>query len=45
MRVVIGADHGGYVLKQELAKYLEAAGHEVVDAGAHSKTPAAVLGK
>ena len=39
MRVVIGADHGGYVLKQELAKYLEAAGHEVVDAGAHSLEP------
>ena len=39
MRVVIGADHGGYVLKQELAKYLEAAGHEVVDAGAHNLEP------
>ena len=39
MRVVIGADHGGYVLKQELAKYLEATGHEVVDAGAHSLEP------
>ena len=33
MRVAIGADHGGYVLKQELAEYLESSGHEVVDVG------------
>ena len=39
MRVAIGADHGGYVLKQEIAEFLEAAGHEVVDVGAYSLEP------
>ena len=35
MRVVIGADHGGYALKDELKTYVESLGHEVVDVGAH----------
>jgi ribose 5-phosphate isomerase B len=35
MRVGIAADHGGFDLKEELAKQLRAAGHEVVDFGAH----------
>ena len=39
MRVAIGADHGGYSLKHELAGFLEGAGHEVVDVGAHSLEP------
>ncbi len=39
MRVVIGADHGGYALKQELLKYLGDLGHEVVDFGTHSTEP------
>ena len=33
MRVGIGADHGGFEMKQQLAKLLAAEGHEVVDFG------------
>lgn len=39
MRIVIGADHGGFHLKAALVKELEAAGHQVTDAGAHSPDP------
>ena len=35
MKVVIGADHGGFELKQEIGKLLAADGHEVTDLGAH----------
>lgn len=35
MRIVIGADHAGFALKEQLRADLEAAGHEVVDVGAH----------
>jgi ribose 5-phosphate isomerase B len=40
MRVGIATDHGGFALKQELLAKLRAAGHEVVDFGAMSLTPA-----
>ena len=36
MRVGIATDHGGFALKEELVAQLRAAGHEVVDFGAHS---------
>ena len=36
MRVGIATDHGGFGLKEELVTRLKAAGHEVVDFGAHS---------
>jgi ribose 5-phosphate isomerase B len=36
MRVGIATDHGGFSLKEELLAQLRAAGHEVVDFGAHS---------
>ena len=39
MRVGIATDHGGFVLKEELAGRLRAAGHEIVDFGAHSLKP------
>ena len=39
MRVGIATDHGGFALKEELAAYLQQAGHEVVDVGAHSLNP------
>src|SRR6516225_7309434 len=39
MRVGIATDHGGFELKEELVAQLRAAGHEVVDFGAHSSTP------
>jgi ribose 5-phosphate isomerase B len=36
MRVGLATDHGGFGLKEELLTRLRAAGHEVVDFGAHS---------
>jgi ribose 5-phosphate isomerase B len=36
MRVGIAADHGGFQLKGHLAAVITAAGHELVDFGAHS---------
>ena len=36
MRVGIATDHGGFGLKEEILARLRAAGHEVVDFGAHS---------
>jgi ribose 5-phosphate isomerase B len=35
MRIGIATDHGGFSLKEELLGQLRAAGHEVVDFGAH----------
>lgn len=35
MRVGIAADHGGFGLKEELVAHVRAAGHELVDFGAH----------
>jgi ribose 5-phosphate isomerase B len=34
MKLVIGADHAGFPLKEEVRAYLAKAGHEVVDVGA-----------
>jgi ribose 5-phosphate isomerase B len=39
MRVGMATDHGGFGLKEELVARLKAAGHEVVDFGAHSLKP------
>jgi len=39
MRVGIATDHGGFSLKEELLSQLRAAGHEVVDFGAHTLSP------
>jgi ribose 5-phosphate isomerase B len=36
MRIAIGADHGGFELKVELAALLARDGHEVLDLGAHA---------
>jgi ribose 5-phosphate isomerase B len=36
MRVGMATDHGGFALKEELVAQLRAAGHEVVDFGAHA---------
>ena len=36
-RVAIGADHGGFDLKEDLLLYLKAKGYAVVDCGTHSK--------
>ena len=39
MRVGIAADHGGFTLKEGLAKSLRGSGYEVVDFGAHQMDP------
>lgn len=39
MRVAIGADHAGYELKSALSRRLEAAGHDMIDVGAHGIDP------
>ena len=36
MKFVIGADHGGYELKQQLVRYLKDMEHEVLDVGTDS---------
>jgi ribose 5-phosphate isomerase B len=33
MRIALAADHAGYLLKDELAQWLEDAGHDVIDLG------------
>ncbi len=38
MRIVLGADHAGFELKQDLLPYLRGLGHEVMDVGARSGT-------
>jgi ribose 5-phosphate isomerase B len=37
MRIAIGADHAGFVLKQHLRRSLEEKGHEVIDEGTYSE--------
>jgi ribose 5-phosphate isomerase B len=39
MKIALGADHGGFALKEELAAFLRDQGHEVIDYGTHSKEP------
>jgi ribose 5-phosphate isomerase B len=39
MKVALGADHGGFEMKQALAGLLEEQGHEVLDLGADSVDP------
>ncbi len=39
MRVGIATDHGGFALKEDLMAHLRAAGHEIVDFGAHALNP------
>jgi ribose 5-phosphate isomerase B len=34
--VALGADHGGFAMKEELEKHLQAAGYSVLDCGTHS---------
>jgi len=35
MKIAIGADHAGFVLKEHLRRRLEAEGHQVLDEGTH----------
>lgn len=36
MKIAIGSDHGGYILKDEIIKHLEKCGHEVLNLGTNS---------
>ncbi|GJM45198.1 MAG: ribose 5-phosphate isomerase B [Gemmatimonadota bacterium] len=36
-RVAVGADHGGFEMKEDLRHFLEAKGYAVVDCGTHSR--------
>jgi len=40
LRIALGADHGGFDLKQQLAEYLRGLGHTVRDCGTDSRAPA-----
>jgi RpiB/LacA/LacB family sugar-phosphate isomerase len=39
MRIVVGADHAGFEMKQTIGGYLRHLGHEVVDIGTNSDSP------
>lgn len=39
MKIVVGSDHAGFPLKQEIAGLLRDEGHEVLDVGTHSTAP------
>jgi ribose 5-phosphate isomerase B len=39
VKIAVGADHAGFLLKQELAEALRQAGHDVVDVGAFDTAP------
>jgi len=40
MKIGIAADHGGYVLKEEIKSWLATLGHDLKDFGAHQLNPA-----
>lgn len=39
MRVVLGSDHAGFEMKQDISEYVKGLGHQVVDVGAHDASP------
>jgi deoxyribose-phosphate aldolase len=39
LRIALGADHGGFELKQQLLEHVRSLGHEVQDCGTHGKDP------
>ena len=39
MIIAIGADHGGFLLKNKITDFLKGLGHEVHDLGTHSEDP------
>ncbi len=39
MRVVLGSDHAGFLLKEDLRVFLERSGHDVIDIGTNSEEP------
>jgi ribose 5-phosphate isomerase B len=39
MRVALAGDHAGFEMKRDVAEFLRASGHEVLDLGTHSTAP------
>jgi ribose 5-phosphate isomerase B len=39
MIIILGSDHGGYELKENLKPFLQQSGHQVLDFGTHSSDP------
>ena len=39
MRVVLGSDHAGFEMKQNILAHVKALGHEVIDVGTDSSSP------
>jgi ribose 5-phosphate isomerase B len=39
VKIAVGADHAGYLLKSEVAKHLADTGHQVIDLGTDSEDP------
>ena len=39
MRIVLGSDHAGFDMKQDLVAFVRSLGHEIVDAGTTSTAP------
>ncbi len=39
MKIAVGADHAGFILKEQVRRHLEKAGHEVKDFGTDSTEP------
>lgn len=39
MRLVVGSDHAGWMLKREVLEHLRSLGHEVIDVGSHDDRP------
>jgi ribose 5-phosphate isomerase B len=39
MKIALGSDHAGFLLKSEMAKHLADTGHEVMDLGTDSEDP------
>jgi ribose 5-phosphate isomerase B len=39
VRIAVGADHAGYVLKTDVATHLSRLGHDVIDFGTSSESP------
>jgi ribose 5-phosphate isomerase B len=39
MRVALGSDHGGFLLKEVMARFLAGKGYQILDLGAHTPEP------
>jgi ribose 5-phosphate isomerase B len=37
MKIAVGSDHGGFLLKQEVARLINSLGHEVLDMGCYNE--------